>query len=77
MKILYLIEENKNPSLTLKVTGHQWYWSYEYVDIQRLEFDVFIDNSNILRLLKRSNNVCLPLNQSIRVLATSGDVIHS
>lgn len=77
MKILYLIEENKIPSLTLKVTGHQWYWSYEYVDTQRAEFDVFIDNSDKLRLLKRRNNVCLPINQPVRVLATSGDVIHS
>jgi len=77
IKILYLIEENKAPSLTLKVTGHQWYWSYEYIDTQRAEFDVFIDNSDTLRLLKRRNNVCLPINQPIRVLATSGDVIHS
>ena len=25
--------------MTLKVTGHQWYWSYEYVDEGKLSFD--------------------------------------
>jgi len=77
MKILYLIEENKTPSLTLKVTGHQWYWSYEYVEVQDCDFDVFIEPSNTLRLLKCRRNICLPHNQRTRVLATSADVIHS
>jgi cytochrome c oxidase subunit 2 len=30
--LLYAAEEINNPSLTLKVIGHQWYWSYEYSD---------------------------------------------
>lgn len=77
IKILYLIEENKLPSLTLKVTGHQWYWSYEYTDTQDLEFDVFIESSNKIRLLKCRNNIFIPYKQTTRILVTSADVIHS
>lgn len=77
IKILYIIEENKNPSLTLKVTGHQWYWSYEYVDLNITEIDIFIENSNTVRLLKCRRNLRLPLKQTTRILATSADVIHS
>lgn len=32
LRILYLTDENNNPSFTIKSTGHQWYWTYEYTD---------------------------------------------
>ena len=31
-RLLYLMDEVISPALTLKVMGHQWYWSYEYCD---------------------------------------------
>jgi len=77
MKILYLIEETKNPSLTLKVTGHQWYWSYEYTDIYNLDIDVFIERSDTNRLLNCRSNLPIPCKQNTRVLTTSADVLHS
>lgn len=35
--LLYSMEESIQPSLTLKVVGHQWYWSYEYPEVHQLE----------------------------------------
>ena len=32
LRLLYLLDEVKTPSITLKSIGHQWYWSYEYSD---------------------------------------------
>jgi len=77
LKNLYLIEDNKIPSITIKVTGHQWYWSYEYSTINLREIERFIDNSNILRLIKTREILHLPVNTLIRSLISSADVIHS
>nr|YP_003734782.1 cytochrome c oxidase subunit II [Spathius agrili]ACJ06256.1 cytochrome c oxidase subunit II [Spathius agrili] len=81
LKILYLIEEIINPYLTLKIIGHQWYWSYEYSDFKNVEFDSFMisefENKNLFRLLDVDNRVVLPYNLNIRGLVTSDDVIHS
>lgn len=38
-KLLYFLDKAKNPEMTLKVTGHQWYWSYEYPDQKIESFD--------------------------------------
>ncbi|HEY7991531.1 MAG TPA: cytochrome c oxidase subunit II [Stellaceae bacterium] len=81
-KLMYYMDRTPKPDMTLKVTGHQWYWSYEYPD-QKLNFD-----SNILsddkakaagkpRLLAVDNPVVVPVGETIRVLVTSTDVIHS
>jgi len=77
LKTLYLIEDTKNPSITIKVTGHQWYWSYEYTSLNILETENFIENSRLIRLLKTRELLNLPVNTSIRSLITSADVIHS
>jgi cytochrome c oxidase subunit 2 len=39
MKLLYYLDKAHNPEMTLKVTGHQWYWSYEYPDQKIESFD--------------------------------------
>ena len=77
LKTLYLIEDTKTPSLTIKTTGHQWYWSYEYSSLNSLETDNFIENSNTLRLLKTNEILYLPAKTRIRNIVTSSDVIHS
>jgi len=41
LRLLYLIEENYLPSITIKIIGHQWYWTYEYTDFN-ITFDSFI-----------------------------------
>jgi len=77
IKILYLIEEN-NYSFSLKVTGHQWYWSYEYPEFD-LEFDSYIAQNrfSLFRLLDVDNRVSLPNSRKLRFIISSEDVIHS
>nr|QXF68519.1 cytochrome c oxidase subunit II [Stagmatoptera biocellata] len=82
LRILYLIDENSNPTLTLKTIGHQWYWSYEYSDFIDIEFDSYMIpqnelNSYNIRLLEVDNRTSLPINTLTRILITSEDVIHS
>jgi len=81
LRILYLIEESFNPSLTVKIVGHQWYWSYEYPEFN-LNFDSFIItiseiNISNFRLLDVDNRIMLPFNINTRLLITSADVIHA
>nr|YP_009567673.1 cytochrome c oxidase subunit II [Neoeriocheir leptognathus]QBB87147.1 cytochrome c oxidase subunit II [Neoeriocheir leptognathus] len=82
LRLLYLLDEVNNPSMTLKTIGHQWYWSYEYSDFLQVEFDSYMIPSNELeesgfRLLDVDNRTILPMNTQIRVLITAADVIHS
>lgn len=81
LRLLYLIDENFEPSLTIKIIGHQWYWSYELSDFN-ISFDSFIIpsielKSNNFRLLEVDNRLISPYNTNIRFLVTSADVIHS
>jgi len=86
--LLYSLDETINPSVTLKIIGHQWYWSYEYSDYATLEngdslnFDSYMITSNDLttgsfRLLEVDNRIILPTNSHIRLLVTAADVLHS
>nr|AWH61906.1 cytochrome c oxidase subunit II [Cicadella viridis] len=82
IRILYMIEEISNPLITIKAVGHQWYWSYEYSDFKKIEFDSYMKpisemNYNDFRLLDTDNRLVLPFNSKIRILVTSSDVIHS
>nr|ABY55947.1 cytochrome oxidase subunit II [Pterostichus caudicalis] len=82
LKLLYLLDEVSNPSITLKSIGHQWYWSYEYSDFKKIEFDSYMIptnelKNNMFRLLDVDNRIILPFNTQIRVLVTAMDVIHS
>lgn len=78
--------------LTIKITGHQWYWSYEYVvpgqteegvsTFVNKEFDSYMIPEEMLqpgdlRLLEVDNSLHLPVGIPIRLLITSADVIHS
>lgn len=82
LRLLYLLDDTGERQLTLKSIGHQWYWSYEYSDFKRLEFDSYIVPTNELirgefRLLDVDHRVVLPMDTNIRVVTTSADVIHS
>nr|YP_009110096.1 cytochrome c oxidase subunit II [Trichinella zimbabwensis]AIW57073.1 cytochrome c oxidase subunit II [Trichinella zimbabwensis] len=79
MKALYTEEGLPTPStLSLKITGHQWYWTYNYPDFD-LEFDSYLKmwESQDFRLLDCDNRVILPTQVPIRMSVTSADVIHS
>ncbi len=79
----YYYNENiiNNPDLTVKVVGHQWYWSYEYPD-QKIAFDSNITPQKDLpegapRLLEVDNPLVVPVNKVVRIQLTSADVIHA
>nr|YP_010758073.1 cytochrome c oxidase subunit II [Kisaura adamickai]WEU80078.1 cytochrome c oxidase subunit II [Kisaura adamickai] len=78
--LLYLLDESNHPSITLKIIGHQWYWSYEYSDFKNIEFDSYMNNEHSLnnfRLLEVDNRIILPMKFQIRTLISSSDVIHA
>lgn len=79
--LLYYMDRTKEADMTLKVIGHQWYWSYEYPD-QGVSFDsVIVDEADLqpgqLRLLTTDNAVVLPVGVPIRIQLTADDVIHA
>ncbi len=81
LKLLYFMDKAVDPQLTVKVVGHQWYWSYDYPDHQ-VSFDsLMVDTKNLqpdqLRLLDVDNPLIVPVGTVVRVLLTSADVIHS
>ena len=83
LQILYSMDEVINPSLTIKAIGHQWYWSYEYSDLEEepIEFDSYmIPTSDLeggdLRLLEVDNRLVVPVNTQVRVVVSGADVIH-
>jgi len=81
-KLMYYMDRVPNPEMTIKVTGHQWYWSYEYPDQGGLAFDSNVIPEDQLkpgqkRLLDVDNPLVVPEDTTIRVLVTGTDVIHS
>nr|WRK67379.1 cytochrome c oxidase subunit II [Pentidionis agamae] len=76
LKMLYLMEEPSESSMSMKITGHQWYWSYEYSDFNSKMFDSFMTEETPRNLMS-SNHLILPTMTPIRFLITSTDVIHS
>jgi len=72
----------EDADMTLKVTGHQWYWSYEYPDNGNFTFDAnmtFAEDleDKSLRMMETDNHVVLPVGKKVRLLFTSDDVLHS
>jgi|TARA_B110000902_G_C14129798_1_gene521540 cytochrome c oxidase subunit 2 len=85
--LLYSMDEILDPAVTLKVVGHQWYWSYEYSDYtssegESINFDSYmipeedLTTDGPLRLLEVDNRIVLPINTHIRVIVTAADVLH-
>lgn len=76
--LLYLIDERRIEFLcTLKVIGHQWYWSYKIDGLFSLDIDSYIDRERKVRLIDVDNRVVVPVQEHIRALITSRDVLHS
>jgi cytochrome c oxidase subunit 2 len=80
-RLLFAYHDMPRPDLTVKVTGYQWYWGYEYPDQKIGEF-----TSNILPeekagkelfRLAATEPLVVPVNKTVRVLVTGADVIHS
>lgn len=86
-KLLYLMDEVSDPSMSVLAEGHQWYWSYQYPDFldsngELIDFDSYIvPESDLeeggLRMLEVDNRVYLPELTHVRFIVSAGDVIHS
>jgi cytochrome c oxidase subunit 2 len=82
-KLLFQELDIPKADLTIKATGKQWYWSYEYPDNGKFEFDSLLacDESRTKcqapRLLSVDNELVVPVNKIVRVETTGADVIHS
>ena len=83
LRLLYVMDEVMNPSITLKAIGNQRYWTYEYGDYtdMEVEFNSYMIPTSELktgdyRLREVDNRVTLPVNSNVKVLTTSNDVIH-
>jgi len=88
--LLYSLEELVEPTLTVKVTGNQWYWSYEYSNCKNPDLSEHIDGKKFdsymiptedleegnLRLLEVDNRLLLPVKTHISVIVTASDVLH-
>jgi len=81
-KLMYYMDTVPDAAMTIKITGHQWYWEYNYPDQGNISF-----NSNLVadkdlqpgqkRLLEVDNPLVVPVGTTIRVQVTGTDVIHS
>ena len=80
----------EEPKLTVKATGYQWYWGYEYqAGDAPVSFDSVLlkdadraaagkeDRKAYPRLLAVDNEMVVPVNTTVRLLVTGADVIHS
>jgi cytochrome c oxidase subunit 2 len=85
LPILFKSQEIPDGDITIKATGNQWYWSYEYVD-EGFGFDSFMLGRDGLEAAGYSQNeyllatdtaVVIPVNKTIVVQVTGSDVIHA
>lgn len=80
-KLLYYTARVPPDAMTIRVTGHQWYWSYAYPD-QKISFDSnMVEDKDLKpgqpRHLAVDNPLVVPADTNVQVLITSTDVIHS
>jgi cytochrome c oxidase subunit 2 len=88
---LIKIEDTSNSKLTIKVTGFQWKWQYDYLESGVSFYSTLDRTSNATRqlhsgldpnlvpnyLLDVDHPMVVPVHTKVRVLLTSGDVIHA
>lgn len=74
----YLIDENSADSVrTLKVAGHQRYWSHRIDNLFYYEIDPHINNDRLARLIDVDNRATAPSQEYIRASITPNDALHS
>ena len=90
-KAVVASKDTSNADLTIKATGYQWKWGYDYIkgEGEGIGFISTLDNAQREMsnsgnpeptddyLLKVDNPLVVPVNQKIRIITTSNDVIHS
>jgi cytochrome c oxidase subunit II len=78
----YIMERTTDAEMTIKATGYQWYWGYEYPDNGGINFESRITEDKDLkkgdhRLLAVDNHLVVPVDTNVRVQLTGADVIHA
>ncbi|BCN40405.1 hypothetical protein ALDI51_37240 [Alicycliphilus denitrificans] len=89
-KVIVAQKDTTNSDLTIKVTGYQWKWGYDYLngEGQGIGFLSTLDSSQRALssagtpegdnyLLKVDNPLVVPVNKKVRIITTANDVIHS
>lgn len=90
-RTLIKMEQTGDAEITVKITGYQWKWKYDYLNEDLSFFSVLDQASNEARqrgsnidpqtvehyLLNVDQPVVLPVNKKIRLLTTANDVIHA
>lgn len=80
-RLLYAYNDMPDPDLTVKVTGNQWNWAYEYPDQGVAEYisSVMPEDEAPPQLYRLAANepMVVPVGKTVRVLVTAADVIHS
>lgn len=90
-KVLVAQKDTTNADLTIKATGMQWKWGYDYIkgEGEGIGFLSTLDNHHRVMsnsgkpeptddyLLKVDNPLVVPVNKKIRIITTANDVIHS
>lgn len=76
-RLLYLLDDMLEPSLTIKVIGSQWFWTYNYGDNSWDSYLLQDLPEGAFRQLDTDEHLVVPANTSIRFLITATDVIHS
>ena len=82
LKLHYFMQKTADTELTVKVTGYQWYWGYEYPDNGGFGYESRILADKDLkpgqhRLLDVDNRLVVPVDTKVKLLLTGQDVIHS
>jgi cytochrome c oxidase subunit 2 len=86
-----MMEDVSNADMTIKVTGYQWKWHYDYIGEDVSFYSTIQKDSNMARqrgaeldpfdvdhyLRDVDNYLVVPTNKKIRFLTTAGDVIHA
>jgi cytochrome c oxidase subunit 2 len=80
-KLLYKQDIIPPADVTIKATGYQWYWGYEYPD-EKIGFDSYMVEEKDLkanqpRLLTVDNEIYVPVNKVVKVMITANDVLHA
>ena len=82
-RLLFHYNDMPKPYMTVKATGYQWYWGYEYPDQEVSEIVSLpltkeqADAKKVPYLLAADNAMVVPVNQVVRVQVTGADVIHA
>ena len=80
-RLLFAYENMPDPDLTVKVTGNQWNWAYEYPDQGVAEYisTVMSEDEAPPQLYRLAANepMVVPVGKTVRVLVTAADVIHA